>query len=257
MIAFLSGLSVMGVLSALLAVMVIGPAVEWIIRRKLFPSWFRSDESVSNYISLLSLLYGLLLGLAAIALWQKQDLAEMNTVDEASQIRIVLALSGYLPGDTQTLSDALGDYTQCVIRKEWPVMLSGKTERLFLANPELDLVRDTLMDLQPKTPAEQAAFQQAVVSYTQIVSDRHKRLLDSERSVPVILWLTLAVGAIFIWISTWFIHSEHVRSQRILSSLATGYLFVLFYLIVVVEHPFIGAWRVEATPYVRVLEMFH
>jgi hypothetical protein len=48
-----------------------------------------------------------------------------------------------------------------------------------------------------------------------------------------------------------------LRSQLLLSSITSGYLYLLVYLVVVLEHPFIGAWRVDATTFQHVLQTFH
>ena len=54
------------------------------------------------------------------------------------------------------------------------------------------------------------------------------------------LLITLSAGGLFTWLSTFFVPTTRPHSQFLLSSLTSGYLFLLFYLIVVLEHPFLG-----------------
>lgn len=258
MIGYLENLSTPGVMIALIGVMMCGPFLELILRRRMLQRWFKSSDSIVNYVQMLTVFYGLLLGLVAIDLWQKQDAAELNVIAESNQVRILDGLAQYFPtGPAGVVNVALGDYTQGVIKKEWPRMLTGDTGVMVEASPGLDLVRDTIMDLPIATMKQQALMEQMLSSYNSVVQDRQQRLLDSERRLPAVLWIVLLLGALFIWVATWFIPSEYLRSQLLLSSITSGYLFLLVYLVVVLEHPFIGAWRVDASAFQHVLQTFH
>lgn len=257
MIEFLQKLTLSGMLITLVFVMIATGLVQWLVRRERVISWFRSDEAVVNYVQMLTLFYGLLLGLVAVDLWQKKDEAVKNTTNEANQIRILADLARSLPGDNTVLIGSLGDYTQGVIKKEWPMMLANQQREMFVASPELDNVRSAIMDMEPKTTAEQAAFQETLSRYGQIAEGRQRRLLDSERELPDVLRTTLIIGTFFTLFSTFFIESKHLHTQALLAAVSGGYLFLLIYVIVALEHPFIGQWSVGFTPYERVLEILH
>ena len=257
MIEFLRKLSPSGMLIALSCVMIAAGIVQWLLRRERINFWFRSDEAVANYVQMLTVFYGLLLGLAAIDLWQKKDDAVKNTANEANQIRILADMARSLPGDKTVLITSLADYTQGVIKKEWPMMLAKQQREMFVASPELDNVRSAIMDMEPNTPAEQAAFEETVSRYGEIVEARQRRLLDSERELPGVLRTTLIIGTFFTLLSVFFIASKHLHTQMLLAAVSGGYLFLLLYVILVLEHPFIGDWSVRVTPYERVLEILH
>lgn len=257
MLPFLANLSPAGVLILLLSIMVCGPVLELMLRRRLLQRWFPSSDSISNYVQILTVFYGLLLGLVVVDLWQTHDAAELNVTAESNQVRILNGLAQYFPSGAGVIGVALGDYTQGVVKKEWPRMLSGDTEILFGSSPELDLVRATILDVPVATPGEQTILAQMLTYYNSIVASRQQRLLDSERRLPAVLWTVLLLGAVFIWLATWFIPAPYLRSQLLLSSITSGYLFLLVYLVVVLEHPFIGAWRVDPSAYQHVLQTFH
>lgn len=253
MIDFIQQLSISGALLALAFIMVLTSAFHWSIRDENVAT----DESMVNYAQMITIFYGLLMGLVAVNLWQRMDDAEKNTVAEANQVRIVADLARSVTGDKTTLVDALGDYVQGVIKKEWPMMLDGRQREMFVASPELDSVRVAIMDFEPATTSEQAAIQEMLNHYEQMLAARQRRLLDSEFAMPAVLRITLIVGAVFIWASTLFIQSKHRMAQFVLSSMTVGYLFLLIYMILVLEQPFMGAWRVDFRPYERVLETLH
>ena len=258
MLGLLENLSTTGVMITLMLVMVCAPFLELLLRRRMLQRWFKSSDSIVNYVQMLTVFYGLLLGLVAIDLWQKQDAAELNAIAESDQVRILNGLAQYFPSDDAgVVSVALGDYTQGVIKKEWPRMMTGNAGVMFEASPGLDLVRDTVMDLPVTTMKQQALMEDMLASYNTIVEARQQRLLDSERRLPAVLWIVLLLGALFIWFATWFIPSEYLRSQLLLSSITSGYLFLLVYLVIVLEHPFIGAWRVDSSTFQHVLQTFH
>jgi Protein of unknown function (DUF4239) len=257
MIEFLRRLTPSGMLIVLGFVMIAAGIVQWLLRRKRINFWFRSDSAVDNYLQMLTVFYGLLLGLAAIDLWQKKDDAVKNTTNEANQIRILADLARSLPGDKTVLIASLADYTQGVIKKEWPMMLANQQREMFVASPELDNVRSAIMEMEPKTSAEQAAFQETVSRYGQIVEARQRRLLDSERELPDVLRMTLIIGTFFTLLTVFFIASKHLHTQVLLAAVSGGYLFLLLYVVLILEHPFIGDWSVRFTPYERVLEILH
>ena len=78
-----------------------------------------------------------------------------------------------MSGDSVVLLRALGDYTEGVVKKEWPMMLADQQREMFVASPELDNVRAAIMDLDPQGKADEAAFQQDTVRrYGQVVEVR-------------------------------------------------------------------------------------
>ena len=253
MIDLIQHLSITGALLVFACIMLLTFVLHWMIRDESLAT----DEAMVNYAQMITIFYGLLMGLVAVNLWQRMDDAEKNTVTEADQVRIVSDLSRSVTGDKTTLVDALADYVQGVIKKDWPMMLAGKQREMFVASPELDSVRVAIMDFAPATTSEQAAVQEMLSHYEQMLAARQRRLLDSEFTMPAVLRLTLIVGAVFIWACTLFIQSKHKLAQFALSSMTVGYLFLLIYMILVLEQPFVGSWRVDFKPYERVLETLH
>jgi hypothetical protein len=197
MIDFIQQLSISGALLVLAFIMLLTSAFHWTIRDESVAT----DESMVNYAQMITIFYGLLMGLVAVNLWQRMDDAEKNTVTEANQVRIVSDLGRSVTGDKTTLVDALADYVQSVVKKEWPMMLDGQQREMFVASPELDSVRVAIMELDPGSTSEQAAVQEMLNHYEQLLAARQRRLLDSEFSMPAVLRITLIVGAVFI--SNW------------------------------------------------------
>ena len=255
MFDILRNLSIFNALVVLAGIMAVTAAVQYLLRRPRFGDWFRSDGAIYNYIQILTVFYGLLLGLVVVQLWQQKDYAEKNTVTEANEIRITAELATLLPGNKSVLMNSLGDYVQGVVKKEWPMMMDGQQREMFNASPELDNVRASISDLEPKSQMDIATFQEILGRYSKIVEARQQRLLDSETHLPNTLLVALMLGAVFVWGCTFFISSEHIHSQSILCAICGGYMFLLVYLIVVLENPFIGSWRVDTTPYERVLDV--
>lgn len=255
MFDILRNLSIYSALVVLAGIMAITASVQYILRRPRFGDWFRSDGAVYNYIQILTVFYGLLLGLVVVELWQLKDSAEKNTVNEANEIRITAELATLLPGNKSVLMNSLGDYVEGVVKKEWPMMMDGQQREMFNASPELDNVRASISDLEPKSQVDLMTYQEILGRYGRIVEARQQRLFDSEAHLPNTLLVALIVGAAFVWGCTFFIVSEQIHSQTILCAVCGGYMFMLVYLIVVLENPFIGSWRVDTTPYERVLDV--
>ncbi len=171
--------------------MLITALIQWSFRHRRIPT----DESMINYVQMITIFFGLLIGLVVVSLWQRQDDAARNTVTEANQVRIIADLSRSVNGNKVTLEDALGDYVQSVIKKEWPMMLTGEQRELYLASPELDSVRVAVMQFEPKNPTEEAATREMLNHYELMLGARQQRLLDSQLDLPSVLRLSLLTGA--------------------------------------------------------------
>jgi hypothetical protein len=224
--------------------------------------WFgdsrvRLESSSETHIQILTALYGLLLGFVTVDLWQKQEDAEKNTVDEANQIRILARTGSSIGRDRKPMIDALTDYTQAILYKDWPLMLKGRTREMFVASPELDVIWEQIALADPVTHAQQGTYQEVVGHFEQMVEARQRRLLDSERALPDLLRFALVVGAGIIVICILLLKTEHTASHTLLAAVTSGYLVLLIYLLFVLEHPFSGMWRVTPEPYQRVLESLH
>jgi hypothetical protein len=218
---------------------------------------FRFEGSSETHIQILTALYGLLLGFTTVDLWQKQDDAEKNTVDEANQIRILSRTGTSIGRDRRPMIDALTDYTQAILYKDWPMMLDGQQREMFVASPELDVIWDQIATAEPRTPAQQSTYQEVVAHFEQMFEDRQRRLLDSERKLPDLLRFALVVGAGIIVVCILLMRTEHSLSHTLLAAITSGYLVLLIYLLFVLEHPFSGMWRVTSEPYQKVLESLH
>jgi hypothetical protein len=105
MIQFIQNLSALGAATTLAALMLITALIQWGFRHRRIPT----DESMVNYVQMITIFFGLLIGLVVVSLWQRQDDAARNTVAEANQVRIIADLSRSVTGDKVTLEDALGD----------------------------------------------------------------------------------------------------------------------------------------------------
>jgi hypothetical protein len=218
---------------------------------------FRFEGTSETHIQILTALYGLLLGFVTVDLWQKQDDAEKNTVDEANQIRILSRTATSIGRDRRPMIDALTDYTQAILFKDWPMMLDGQQQEMFVASPELDVIWDQIATADPVTPAQQSTYQEVVSHFEKMFEDRQLRLLDSERSLPDLLRFALVMGAGIIVGCILLMKTEHSLSHTLLAAVTSGYLVLLIYLLFVLEHPFTGMWRVTPDPYQKVLESLH
>jgi hypothetical protein len=72
MIDFISQLSISGALLVLAFIMVLTSVFHWSIRDENVAT----DESMVNYAQMITIFYGLLMGLVAVNLWQRMDDAE-------------------------------------------------------------------------------------------------------------------------------------------------------------------------------------
>jgi hypothetical protein len=88
---------------------------------------------VAGFIyAVLGIVYAVLLGFAAITVWERYDRAQASVEQEADDLAELYRDAETFPGDVRTqLEGQIRDYVGLAVQKEWPAMADGKS------NPEV------------------------------------------------------------------------------------------------------------------------
>ncbi len=92
---------------------------------------------------------------------------------------------------------------------------------------------------------------------SQIQSDRNKRTLEAEQSLPVIIWLAeIGSGAVVLSMS-FFLFMEQVAPQMIVTSMMASTIALLLCITFVLSRPFAEPLALQPHPFVHSLEVFN
>jgi hypothetical protein len=202
-------------------------------------------------------LHAVFLAFLVVAVWQSYDAAHANVADEASALTTLYRTSAAMePAMGRDLRQLLRKYTEAVIRTEWKIQsetggASPEARAAGLAIYRLFGREDPAMR-QNDSAVDGAAL--AIIS--QIQSDRNKRTLAANESLPAVMWFAaIGSGAVVLSMS-FFLFMERAEPQLIVTSIMASTIAALLCITFVLSRPFNGPLALQPDPFAHALEVF-
>jgi hypothetical protein len=219
--------------------------------RALVSRWLHRDEKVNEMVgfamSSFSMLYGLLLGLLAVAAYQGYADTSSLTGKESTVLATLYGASGALPDPVgPELEAILRDYTRNIIDVSWPEQQRGIVP--VAAGHYLEAYLDRLHSFEPGTLREQSVQAEAIRLANDVVEIRRARLLSIDGGIPHIFWWVVLAGAFINILLVWMLEMER-HTHVILTALVGGFLGLVIFLVAAMDYPFRGDFSVSAEPF--------
>jgi hypothetical protein len=188
-----AGLVVLGVAAVAVAVMLL------VRRRAPAGSYFEDGDRAAGVFGVLATGFAVLLGFVVFLAFESYDTSRTGAEAEAQVVSQQFETAQSFPVAARgALSNDLVCYARTVVYGEWPQMQAGAAAALI--NPwSVEMFR-TLQTVQPRTPAEQAAYSKWLDQRTDRQSARSDRTHGAEGVIPVPLWIVLFVSAAIIFL---------------------------------------------------------
>jgi hypothetical protein len=201
------------------------------------------NDVVSYYLGAFGVLYGLTLGLIAVATWQNYTDVDKLVAQEAATLRVLHAnVSWYPRSERAELSQGLMAYATYIIEQEWPAQRRGVL--LGTGQEQLLAFRRPLMEFDPESEGEKALHQETLQSLDRYLELRGTRLSHVGAGVPGLVWLVLIVGAVLTVAITYCFSMKSIWGHLVLTVVLSGFLGLVIYLIVMLDYPFRGGLAV-------------
>jgi hypothetical protein len=209
------------------------------------------NEVVSYYLGAFGVFYGLALGLIAVATWQNfVDLGSL-VAEEAAALRVLDAnVTRYPPPVRGALHQRLLEYTDFVIREEWPAQRRGVA--LDAGQERLTAFGDALETWEPATAGQEALHEETLRAYDRYLDLHRRRLFRLGEGLPAVVWVVLLVGAVVSVALTGLFSLESLPGHVVLTVLLAGFLGLVIFLIVAMDHPYRGEFSVGPDDFVAV-----
>ena len=210
-------------------------------RRWLHP-WLHRAPGTNDMIGFangsFSMLYGLLLGLLAVAAYQGFSVTSDLTLAEANTLAALHGSVGALPDPTGTdLREDLRQYTRELIDVSWPLQRHGVVPTG--TSPLIARFLDHLHHFEPATMREQNLQSESLTLANDLVQIRRTRLNSVDGGIPDMLWWVVITGAVVNIALLWMLDMPR-RTHVILTVLVSGFLGLVIFLIAAMDHPFRG-----------------
>jgi hypothetical protein len=223
--------------------------------RALFPEDVleASNDVVGNYYQTLGTVYAVLLAFVVFVVWGQFNDARSAVSEEAKDLEDLLRLaSGLSEPVAANLSGKTRAYIREVVEREWDAMAAGRSHprAAELLN---DLGKDVLA-VNPGTSREETVYGELLSRFNELSDARSRRLLQSQARMPGSLWALLIVGSIVTIGSMYLFGVKSFVLHGLLTGAMSGSVGFVLYLILDMDNPFEGDWRITPEPLRRLLD---
>ena len=246
--------------TVVLGVMLVGGVVlslvaGLLILRHFLPYHVRLREHhdvAGPILGVLGAVYAVLLAFVVVTVWQSFDRTNANVQQEANYLAgIYWDAEAFAPAFRQEVASLAREYREAVVAYEWKTMAQGKM------SPEVEAITNRIWALyttyEPRTPKEQAFFNESVQKLNSFRELRRQRLMDSQTGLHPLLWFVLIVG-MFATISLTFLFGmENLKVHVVMVVLLALTITLILFTILLLDFPFTGDISISAEPFRQLL----
>jgi Protein of unknown function (DUF4239)/Single Cache domain 2 len=234
-------------------------AFTWIgilLTRMTVHSWLhqdkRANEMVGLALSSYFVIFGLLLGLVAVATYQNYSSVGDIVGNEASSLAALYREISSLPEPSRTqLQQRLREYTRYTIEEGWALQRKGIVPKGEGVRSGL-LIR-SLLDFQPSNEREKIIYEDALRQSGHRNELSRARLSNVTIGLPAVLWWVVAIGAAINIVLIWMQDME-VHVHMILGAALACILGLVIFLIAELDNPFRGQVSIGPDAIARVYQ---
>lgn len=228
----------------------------WLVRWIWPPDRRRVHNEITGWqLSVLGTTYAVIIGFMLFAAWAEFRAAEQNAASEAScLINLYWTASGLPRGQSAEIRKLASDYADAMIADDWPAMSRG--EFSSAGTRIMQQMWTSVSQPQTLSVVQQASLQQTLAELGSITEHRRIREMQSEQTLPVVLWAVLIVGAVITIMSACLFGSEYPVLH--LLQVVTLALLLSLSLVAVadINRPFRGAVHVQPTGFENAKRVF-
>lgn len=219
----------------------------WLVRRLWPPELRRLHNEITGWqISVLGTTYAVIVGFMLFAVWSEFQTADQNTEAEAScLINLYWAASGLPPAQRDQIRTLAGEYADVIINDEWPAMSKGAISHS--GTEVVEKLWATASQSQSLSASEQVSLEQTMTEIGSITEHRRIRQLQSQTTLPWILWAVLIIGAMITVMSSCLFGSEYPALHMLQVVTLSLMLSMALVAVADINRPFCGSVHVNPT----------
>jgi Protein of unknown function (DUF4239) len=211
------------------------------------------NDIVGFYLAAVTVLYGITVGLLAIATWTTYSDVQGKVDHEAIALGGLYRDIGAYPDPARAImQEDLREYTRQVIDVGWPMQRRGVVPNN--ASGILNYFQAHFMSFEPVTEAQKILAAEAYKAFNDLVESRRSRLNTITTEMPGPLWTLVILGAVICIAVTWFFHTASFSIHIWMTTVLSVLLGLIIFLIAVLDNPYRGRLSVTPEPLQRVYE---
>jgi len=223
--------------------------VDELLRRRLNPDVrARAGPTAATTLQALATIYAVLVAFVIVNEYTQFRSAQSQVSDKAAQLSVVFENSRNLPEpDGQRLRAAALHYAEEDLRDGIPYLERTSTPSLR-ADASLDQLYRVVATIEPHTPSAQAAYQQILAALSQVSLTRSQLTNAATATIPVALFVILAVLAAATLAVAAAMDTRHRRSHLLILATLAIALSMTLALVAGLDYPFRGFIHIDTSP---------
>jgi hypothetical protein len=222
------------------AVTAVAVAAMLVVRRNAPDgSYFHDGDRAAGVFGVLATGFAVLLGFVVFLAFTSYDAARSGAEQEAVIVAQQVETAQLLPPSVrERLTGELVCYARSVAGVQWEMMEAGKLGEQL--NPWGSQLFQTLRTVDPKTAAEQSAFDAWLSQTSDRESARNDRIHGAVGVIPAPLWIVLFFisGLIFIYMLFFADKGERAVVQAVLMGTVVAVITAMLLLLYALDNPF-------------------
>lgn len=211
------------------------------------------DQSVSAVFGAIGMIFGLFLGLIAVAAWENRDkLDDLISQEASSIIQLYRSVSVLKDPDHKEVLEQIRGYTQSLIEVAWPAYKRG--DLIDGGEAMITMIHQKLTAMEPRASDQVIAYETAVSSFVDMARARSLRIDGANISIPKPFWFVIMGGSLMSIPILYFLKVPSLRLHMIFMVAYTFYLSGIVTLIAVLDNPMRGRISASSRPFSRAMK---
>jgi len=223
------------------------------IRKRIPQELLKESHEVAGYIyNAVCIIYAVLIAFVVYATWN--SLKETNTIIEQESnhlLDLYYNASAFPDSIRKDIETTIRDYVMIVTKEEWESMAEGK--RNIEAAKIFGKLNKIYINIDVSQMPKNNVLTESLKNLNELGEYRRLRLLKSREYIPDIIWMVLIICSIVLIVFTFFFGTKNLRYQYFMTAFLIFISVLVLYLIYVLDHPFIGIYRITTDTFEPVL----
>ena len=199
-------------------------------------------------------IYAVLLAFMVIAMWETYDNAKANVAEEASLlVPMYRQAEDFSPDTSVVMHQLIRDYAEGVL-DQW-----DRFTKTALGSTSARITVDNMIYLfgtmVPATASRQIVDTQFFATFSQLMEDRNKRLLQASESLSWIMWVAAIGGGVVTVGMAFVLYMDKPAPQVVMVSVLSALIGTLLFIMMVLDKPFLGPMAIAPEPFEATLSL--
>jgi hypothetical protein len=218
--------------------------VRWLVPPSVLTA---NNDAAGSYLQTLGTIYAVLLAFVVFVVWSQYNDTRTAVEHEANDLAdLYRVMHGFGEAQRNEVRRQVQAYVEAVVTQEWAAMARGGVSAE--AARSLDAIWEALDGIEPGSSREEALYSEALSRFDDLSDSRTHRITMASLRLPPTMWTLLVVGGALTVGSMVLFGVPYLWSHAVMTAALGGLIAFVLYVILDLDNPFWGDWRISAEP---------